>query len=158
MRADERETLGLGLARGHSLRMMSRVLGRAPGTVSRESARNATRGRHYRTSTAQTQAAARARQPRRPCKLREPWLWQYVREHLAEGCGRLRRVYPDDLQKHLSAKTISVALYVLSRGTLRIELLAALRQARRARGTDRRGQIPICRRSSIAPPRWPPIR
>src|SRR5688500_9430547 len=39
------------------------------------------------------------------------------------------------------------ALYVLPRGTLRSALLAALRQARkarrpRARGTDRRGQIP----------------
>ena len=40
-----------------------------------------------------------------------------------------------------------MALYVLPRGTLRQELLAALRQARKARrprsrGTDRRGQIP----------------
>ena len=43
--------------------------------------------------------------------------------------------------------SIYVALYVLPRGTLRQELLAALRQARKARrprsrGTDRRGQIP----------------
>ena len=40
-----------------------------------------------------------------------------------------------------------MGLYVLPRGTLRSELLAALRQARktrrpRARGTDRRGQLP----------------
>jgi hypothetical protein len=47
----------------------------------------------------------------------------------------------------LSAETISVARYVLPRGPLRSELLAALRQARkarrpRARGTDRRGPIP----------------
>src|SRR5688500_5993264 len=51
------------------------------------------------------------------------------------------------MRKHLSAETIYVALYVLPRGTLRSALLAALRQARkarrpRARGTDRRGQIP----------------
>ena len=76
-----------------------------------------------------------------------------MRSHLAEGCspeqiaGRLRREYPDDMRKHLSAETIYVALYVLPRGTLRSALLAALRQARkarrpRARGTDRRGQIP----------------
>jgi len=49
--------------------------------------------------------------------------------------------------KQLSAETIYVGLYVLPRGELRSELLAALRQARkarrpRARGTDRRGQIP----------------
>ena len=153
MSAEERETLSLGLAHGHSLRAMATVLGRAPSTVSRESARNTTRGRPYRACTAQTLAAARARQPRRPRKLLDPWLWQYVRTHLAEGCspeqiaGRLRRAYPDDMRKQLSAETIYVGLYVLPRGTLRSELLAALRQARkarrpRARGTDRRGQIP----------------
>ena len=151
--AEDRETLSLGLAHGHSLRAMARVLGRAPSTVSRESARNSTRGRPYRACTAQVQAAARARQPRRPRKLLDPWLWQYLRTQLAEGCspeqiaGRLQRAYPDDMSKHLSAETIYVGLYVLPRGALRSELLAALRQARkvrrpRARGIDRRGQIP----------------
>jgi transposase, IS30 family len=152
MSAEDRETLSLGLARGHSLRTMATVLRRAPSTVSREQARNAMSAR-YRACTAQTLAAARARQPRRPRKLLDPWLWQYVRTHLAEGCspeqiaGRLRHAYPDDMQKHLSAETIYVGLYVLPRGALRSALLAALRQARkarrsRARGTDRRGQIP----------------
>ena len=70
MRAEEREPLSLGLARGHSLRMMATVLGRAPSTVSRESARN----------TAQAQAAARARQPRRSRKLGDP-----------PGCGRMSK-------------------------------------------------------------------
>ena len=150
--AEERETLSLGLARGHSLRAMATVLGRAPCTVSRELARNAVRG-PYRACTAHTLASARARQPRRSRKLLDPWLWQYVRTHLAEGCspeqiaGRLHRAYPDDMGKQLSAETIYAGLYVLPRGTLRSELLAALRQARkarrpRARGTDRRGQIP----------------
>ncbi|GJL65760.1 MAG: hypothetical protein NPIRA05_07310 [Nitrospirales bacterium] len=51
------------------------------------------------------------------------------------------------MRKFLWAETISVALYLLPRGTLRSELLTALRQARkarrpRARGKDRRGQIP----------------
>jgi IS30 family transposase len=113
---EDRETLSLGLARGQSLRMMARVLGRAPSTVRRESARNTVRSRPYRACTAQVQAAARACQPRRPRKLLDPWLWQCVREHLTEGCspeqiaGRLRRAYPDDMQKHLSAETIYVAL------------------------------------------------
>jgi transposase, IS30 family len=152
MSAEERETLSLGLARGHSLRTMATVLRRAPSTVSREHARNAMSAR-YRACTAQTLAAARARQPRRPRKLLDPWLWQYVRTHLAEGCspeqiaGRLKRAYPHDMGKQLSAETIYVGLYVLPRGALRSALLAALRQARkarrpRARGTDRRGQIP----------------
>ncbi len=148
----DRETLSLGLTQGHSLRMMARALGRAPSTVSREVARNNVRGRPYRACTAQAVAATRARQPRRPRKLLDPWLWQYVREPLAGGCspeqiaGRLQRAYPDDMRKHLSTETIDVGLYVLPRGALRSELLAVLRPARkarrpRARGTDRRGQI-----------------
>jgi IS30 family transposase len=153
MSAEDRETVSLGLAHGHSLRTMASVLGRTPSTVSREHARNAARGHPYRACTAQILAAARIRQPRRLRKLLDPWLWQYVRTHLAEGCspeqiaGRLRREYPDDMGKQLSTETIYAGLYVLFRGTLRSELLAALRQARkarrpRARGTDRRGQIP----------------
>lgn len=150
---EEREILSVGLAQGHSLRTMASVLRRAPSTVSRESARNAMKGHPYRACTAHPLAAARARQARRPRKLLDPWLWRYVRTHLARGCspeqiaGRLGREYPDDMRKRLSAETIYVALYVLPRGTLRTELLAALRQARkarrpRARGKDRRGQIP----------------
>ena len=150
---EERATLSLGLAQGQSLRMIARVLGRAPSTLSRECTRNTTRGHPYRASTAQLQAVARACQPRRPRKLHTPWLWAYVQHHLKAGCspeqiaGRLRRAYPDDMGKHLSTETIYAGLYVLPRGALRSELLAALRQARkarrpRARGADRRGHIP----------------
>jgi IS30 family transposase len=153
MNAEERETLSLGLARGHSLKTMAAVLKRAPSTVSRELARNVTRGQPSRACTAHTLATGRASQPRRPRKLLDPWLWQYVKTHLGQGCspeqiaGRLQRAYPDDMGKQLSTEAIYAALYVLPRGTLRSELLAALRQARkarrpRARGTDRRGQIP----------------
>ncbi len=151
--ADERETLSLGLACGHSLRTMATVLGRSPSTVSREVARNVTRGRPYRACTAHTLATGRACQPRRLRKLADPWLWQYVQTQLTQGCspeqiaGRLRRAYPDAMRKQLSTETIYASLYILPRGTLRSELLAALRQARkarrpRARGIDRRGQIP----------------
>jgi len=85
MSAEDRETLSLGLAHGHSLRTMAAVLGRAPSTVSRELARNVARGRPYRACTAQILAAARIRQPRRLRKLLDPWLWQYVRTHLARA-------------------------------------------------------------------------
>lgn len=151
--AEARETLSLGLTYGYSLRTMAQILGRAPSTLSREVARNRAPHQPYRACTAQTQAATRAQQPRRQRKLLDPWLWQYVRTHLRHGCspeqiaGRLTREYPHDMQKHCSPETIYTALYVLPRGTLRSELLATLRQARkarrpRARGLDRRGQIP----------------
>ena len=148
--AEDRETVSLGLPHGHSLRTMARVLRRAPSTLSRESARHTTRGRPYRACTAQALAGARACQPRRSRTLLNPWLWPYVQTHLTQGCspeqsaGRIPRAYPDDMSKQLSAETISAGLSVLPRGTLRSALLAALRQARRprARGTNRRGQIP----------------
>jgi len=150
--AEDRETVSLGLAQGQSLRRLARILGRAPSTLSREDARNTTRGHPYRACTAQTHAVSRACQPRRPRTLLDPWLWQYVRTHLGQGCspeqiaGRLRHEYPGEMRKHLSTETIYAALYVLPRGNLRSELLTALRQARKARrprsrGTDRRGQL-----------------
>ena len=58
--AEDRETLSLGLTHGHSLRMRARALGRVPSTMSRESARNTTRGRPYRACTAQTWATTRS--------------------------------------------------------------------------------------------------
>lgn len=44
MRADERETVSLGLAQGHSLQELAWGLGRSPRTVSREVARTVTGG------------------------------------------------------------------------------------------------------------------
>ena len=98
-------------------------------------------------------ATARARPPRRPRTLLDPWLWQYVRTQRTDGyspeqmAGRLQRAYPDEMRTQLSAETLYVGRYVLPRGTLRSARLAAWRQAHqarrpRARGTDRRGQIP----------------
>ncbi|MDH4193193.1 MAG: helix-turn-helix domain-containing protein [Nitrospirota bacterium] len=87
MHVDERETLSLGLAHDYSLRTMATVLGRAPSTISRESARNAMKGHSSRAGTAHTLAAARARQPRRPSKLLDPWLWRYVQTHVVRGCS-----------------------------------------------------------------------
>lgn len=133
--AEERETLSLRLARGHSLRTMVTVLRRAA----------------YQACTAHTMALARAHQPRRP-QLLDPYA--VVRQD-TPGSGLFARAdyrtapasVSCDMSTQLSVKTIYASLSMLSRGTLRSELLTALRQARtvrrpRARGTDRHGQIP----------------
>jgi IS30 family transposase len=146
MNAEERATLSRGLACGHALRTMAAVLKRAPRTGSRAWARNGTRGQPSRASTAPPQAAGRARQPHRPRNLLAPWRWQDGRTHLAEGgspeqiAGRLRRASPDDRGKPRSAETLEAGLDVVPRGTRRRALVAARRS--RARGPDRRGQIP----------------
>ncbi len=72
--AEDRETLSLRLAHGHSLRTFACTLGLAPSTLSREWARNTTQGRSYLACAAQAQVAVRARQPRCPRKLLELWL------------------------------------------------------------------------------------
>ena len=113
------------------------ALGVAPSTVSRELARN--RGlRGYRPKQAQQKALLRRLTARKAVKMM-PETVDYIECKLAKDhspeqiAGRLRHEYPDDMRKHLSAETIYVGLYVLPRGTLRSKLLAALRQARKAR-------------------------
>ena len=66
-------------------------------------------------------------------------------------------MYPDDLSRRVSHETIYTALYAMPRGELRTELLATLRQARKARlprtrGEDRRGEIPNMVRIHQRPP------
>jgi transposase, IS30 family len=129
-------------------------MGRSASTLSREVRRNRPPpGSDYQASTAQAQADAKASLARRPRKLLDPWLWNYVLRQLRKRwspeqiAGSLVRDYPDDMAKRVSHETIYAALYVLPRGELRKELLTYLRQHRknrrpRTRGVDRRGQIP----------------
>ena len=63
----EREEISRQLAGGHSLRAISRLLDRAPSTVSREVARNGGRG-VYRAAVADGHAWRRSRRPQ-PCRL-----------------------------------------------------------------------------------------
>ena len=63
----EREEISRGLANGASFRAVSRGLGRAASTVSREVRRHGGRGR-YRASVADTRAWARSRRPK-VCRL-----------------------------------------------------------------------------------------
>jgi IS30 family transposase len=112
-----------------------------------------TRGRPYRACTAQTQAAARVHQPRRPRKLLDPWPRQYARN--LPDSGVLARSDCRTSATRVSWRHGQTAFdrnhlcgpICAPRGALRSELLAVLRQARKARrplsrGTDRRGQIP----------------
>jgi IS30 family transposase len=60
--------------------------------------------------------------------------------------GRLRRMHPDDPSQRVSHETIYSAIYLMPRGELRSEIIAALRQSHakrmpRARGTARKGNI-----------------
>ena len=131
----EREVISRGVARGMSLRQISRELGRAPSTVSREVRRHGGR-RRYRAAAADRWAWARSRRPKR-CRLAtSPALRDVVAARLAlewspqQIAGWLRQAYPDDPPMHVSHETIYRSLFVQSRGVLKKALLAHLRQRR----------------------------
>ena len=128
----DREAISRGLARGTSLRQISRQLRRAPSTVSREVRRYSGR-RRYRATAADAAAWARGRRPKR-CRLAQhPALRDAVATKLAHAwspqqiAGWLHQVYPDDPTMHVSHETIYRSLSVQSRGVLKKALQAQLR-------------------------------
>ena len=128
----EREAISRGLARGISLRQISRQLRRAPSTVSREVRRHSGR-RRYRATAADAAAWARGRRPKR-CRLAQhPALRDAVATKLAHAwspqqiAGWLHQAYPDDPTMHVSHETIYRSLFVQSRGVLKKALQAQLR-------------------------------
>ena len=139
----EREEIALARARGETIRVIARRLGRSPSTVSRELRRNADRGGGYRATTAHALAYERASRPK-PAKLavnvalrelvQDDLLRRYSPEQIA---GRLRRQFPDDPELWVSTETIYQSLYVQLRGALRRELTRCLRTGRALRQPGR---------------------
>jgi transposase, IS30 family len=150
----EREEIAAGAAAGDGVRVIAARLGRAPSTVSREIARNSTRGRYrYRAVAAQARAEERARRPK-PAKLAvNAELRAWVQEKLEEDWSpeqasrRLALDFPGRPEMRVSHETIYQALYVQGRGALHRELAAHLRTGRALRKPgrkegERRGRIP----------------
>ena len=168
--AEERATIMVMVQEGKSMRAMARILHRAPSTISREWRRHdapddASGTRRYDAQQAGQEARRRLFQPRRAHKLAVDSVLLGVVEHfLREGwspgqiAGTMKMMWPDAPERRVSAETIYTCLYALPRGTLRQELIACLRQARRARlprarGTDRRGQLTDMLSIHVRPPR-----
>ncbi|OIQ72713.1 integrase core domain protein [mine drainage metagenome] len=164
LQPDERMRIEIWKAENVSLRDMSRRLGRAPSTVSRELSRNASKATVYSAATAQDTRTQRRQAARPTAKLSpEGVLWGAVREMLAwkwspqEIAATLKRTFPAKPSFHVSHETIYNAIYAHPKGELRRELIACLRQGRskrmpRSRGTDRRGQIPDMVSIHVRPP------
>ena len=134
----EREEISRGIAARQPARLMARLLGRSPSTVSRELSRN---GGYdgYRAALADEKAWARARRPKR-CKLaNNPRLRQAVASKLRlnwapeQIAGWLKRAHPGDESCHVSHETIYRSLFVQARGALKKELLCHLRSKRTIR-------------------------
>ena len=164
LQPEERMRIEIWKAENVSLQDMSRRLGRAPSTVSRELSRNADAAKGYAAMSAQA-ARMRRRQATRPGRKlsTDGVLWGAVRQMLAwkwspqEIAVTLKRTFPADPRRHVSHETIYNAIYAHPKGELRRELIACLRQGRakrmpRSRGTDRRGQIPDMLSIHVRPP------
>jgi IS30 family transposase len=143
----EREEISRGVAAGRSMRSISRQLGRAASTVSREIRRNGG-GSVYRANEAEERAWGRARRPRRCRFVCCPRLRRLVEEKLREHwapeqiAGWLRRTHPQDESCYVSHETIYRGLFVqpgggLSKG-LTLHLLSR-RSIRRSRHATRKG-------------------
>ncbi len=108
----------------------------------------------YQADRAQQRAEAKAALPRVPRRLVPGTpLWEMVVDNLRAGlspeqiAGTLKRMAPALDPVRLSHEAIYQAIYAMPRGELRSEVVALLRHGRnkrrpRARGHDRRGQIP----------------
>ena len=134
----EREEISRGLARGASMRLIARRLGRAPSTISREVARNRG-GRRYRAIDADDRAWRRARRPKQCLLATNPELRAYVAARLRDDwspeqiAGTLRKHHPAGSGMWVSHETIYKSLFVQSRGVLARELQRHLRTRRPTR-------------------------
>ena len=149
---------------GASMRAIARMLARPPSTVSRELGRNTCQEVGYASETAMARHAERRAAAKQPAKLDVAGVtwsvvltllsWKWSPQQIA---ATLKRVYPDQPERHVSHETIYTAIYAQPRGELRRQLIACLRQGRgtrmpRSRGTDRRGQIPNMVSIHVRPP------
>ncbi|MDR6861436.1 IS30 family transposase [Variovorax guangxiensis] len=149
---------------GSSMRAMARMLGRSASTISRELERNTLAELPYASHSAQVSSKGR-RQAARPLRKLDMqgvgWGvvltlldWRWSPQQIA---GTLKRVFPNEPERHVSHETIYTAIYAQPRGELRRQLIACLRRGRstrmpRTRGDDRRGQIPEMVSIHVRPP------
>ena len=131
----EREEISRGLATRESVRSISRRLGRAPSTISREITRN--RGaQKYRALDADDRTWRRAKRPKTCVLAQRPALCAYVADRLREDwspeqiAGTLYKNHLAGSPMRVSHETIYKTLYIESRGVLARELRAHLRSGR----------------------------
>ena len=164
LQAEERLIIASMKRLGASTRLVARVLRRSVATVSRELARNSEQVQQYASHTAQVRCAQRRSAGRARGKLHPQspsWSavltmlsWKWSPQQIA---GTLKRMFPDEPQRHISHETIYTAIYAHPAGELRTQLIACLRHGRstrmpRTRGVDRRGQIPQMVSIHVRPP------
>jgi IS30 family transposase len=142
---EEREDISRALAQGQTLGQVASSLGRKTSTISRELSRLRYSPKSYRATFAQEMTVKkrnhRAKAP--PKLLANDRLRRYVEEHLKlhwspeQIAARLKLAYPNDMEMRVSHETIYTYIYCQTKGELKKELKAALRQQKARRGPKR---------------------
>lgn len=160
----ERTRIMVMHAQEQSVPRVARGLERSPSTISRELRRNGHEGAYAATVAEHRASLRRCARPRRLApdfrcygrlhamiiaRLRRGWSPQAI-------AGRLSKKFGKQSRYSVSHETIYASMYALPRGELRTDLIKALRQSHktrrpRARGNDRREQIPDLRPISERP-------
>lgn len=137
---EEREEISRSLARGEKITVVAEHLGRSVSTISREVTHNGgkTGYRAYSAGRRASQRAASRRLGKRRLAVNER-LRTYVLDKLRrrwspeEIEARLVAEYPQDTTMRISHEAIYQSIYVLPRGSLKRQLILALRQERKHR-------------------------
>ncbi len=142
----ERESISRGLAQHKPIRQIAKELSRSPSTISREIRRN--RGKtSYRAFSASRRAKAAASSRKRGKRKieKQESLLSYVIEKLKgewspqEISKRLKIEYAWDMDMQISHEAIYQYIYILPRGELKQLLIKGLRQERKHRRAQKRG-------------------
>jgi IS30 family transposase len=151
---DDRVVISSMKLPGQNTVAMARVLSRPASTISRKLRRNSCPSLGHTSNSARVLHARRRSACKPAAKLDVKSVawgvaltlldWKRLPQQIA---ATLKRVFPNEPERHVSHETIYTANYVQPRGELRRQPVACLRQGRntrlpRTRGTDRRGQIP----------------
>ena len=148
LNGEERGVILAEHRRGASLGAIGALLGRSASTIGRELRRGRPEGDPAQPYCAQL-GADRYRVLRKRCGRRRKlvaggWLHDFVRSKLIHkrwspeqiAC-RLKSMHPDDPTRLISHETIYAAICAQSKGGLKTEMIAALRQHKPARGLRR---------------------
>jgi transposase, IS30 family len=143
----EREEISRLLAAGYSLRKISKYLNRSPSSISREISRSVADIKYYRAVFAHQSSVKKRHAARGNHKLdNNKTLRKIVLYHLKKFWSpeqiakRLKVLYPDDMNMHISHETIYSYIYVLPKGKLKSKLISCLRRNhkyRRRKGYNR---------------------
>ena len=142
----ERESISRGLAQHKSIRQLARELNRSPSTISREIRRNKGKSGYRAFSASRRAKAAASSRKRGKRKIeKQEGLLSYVMEKLQRECSpqeiskRLKIEYAWDMDMQVSHEAIYQYIYVLPRGELKQLLIKGLRQERKHRRAQKRG-------------------